>query len=55
MVNSAPLTKTQVINAFWQVHSQSINSGAPICIEMPIALRDTIGDDGVAVIATRLR
>ena len=55
MAQSAPTNIHQVINAFWQVHAQNINSGALNRIEAPITLKNVIGDEGIAIIATRLR
>lgn len=55
MAQPALTTVPQVINAFWQVHAQNINSGGSISIEVPITLKNVIGDNGVAIIATRLR
>ena len=55
MAQSAPTNMRQVINAFWQVHAQNINSGASNRIEAPITLKNVIGDEGIAIIATRLR
>ena len=55
MAQTVLTTVPQVIDAFWQVHAQIINSGASDRIEVPITLKNFIGDNGVAVIATRLR
>lgn len=55
MAQPAPTTVPQVINAFWQVHAQNINSGGSISIEVPITLKNIIGDNGITIIATRLR
>ena len=57
MAQQAPTTTTvaQVINAFWQVYAHNINAGASHRIELPINLKNVIGDGGIAIIANRLR
>lgn len=55
MAQSPPTTVAQVINMFWQVYAQNLNSGASDRIEVPLTLKDVIGDGGVAVFANRLR
>ena len=48
-------TIPQIINIFWHAYSQNINSGAWTQIEVPIAVRSLISDEGISVIATRFR
>lgn len=52
---SPPLTVAQVINHYWQVYAQNLNSSASDHIEIPIILKNVIGDRGIAIIATRFR
>lgn len=55
MAQTQPTTVAQVIDVFWQVYAQNLNSGASDRIEVPINLKNVIGDRGVAILATRLR
>lgn len=53
MAQPTHMTVPQVIDAFWLSRRQILDSGASDHIEMPITLKDVIGNDGVAIVAAR--
>lgn len=55
IAQSTPTTVDQVINVFWQAFAQNLNSALGDRMEVPINISDIIGDEGVTILATRLR
>lgn len=53
MAQPTHMTVPQVIDAFWLSRLQILDAGASDHIEMPITLKDVIGNDGVAIVAAR--
>lgn len=55
MAQPPPVTVAQEIDRSWHVYAHYLNSGFTDHIEVSTAVKNVIGDQGVAIIATRFR
>ena len=46
---------SQIVDYIWQYVSKQINTGVAHEVTLPIIFKSVIGDQGIAVIATRFR
>lgn len=55
MAQPQPMTVEQVINMVWRAHTHAMDLAGSQRLEVPMTLKDVIGDEGIATIATRLQ
>lgn len=55
MAQPQTMTVEQVINMVWQAHTHAMDLAGSQRLELPITLKDVIGDEGIVTLATRLQ